>query len=167
MDIIEEAKKANELKQAADAATKKAKDHAAWTKRQSHCIAWFKHYLGITVEPYGTDYHGVLCRTDEGLHFAWRANDERLAAGGPGYRKYTGNPAATLLYRKPFNVTVSTGPRKGEERSGHHLYAITDGMSHNRVFYDLAGLGACLEQAEKAVAQNKGAELIWFDKEGE
>lgn len=163
MDIIEEAKKANALKVAADKAAKAAADHAAWTMRKNHCIAWFKTNVGLMVEPYGTDYHGVLCRTDEGLHFAWRECDRRLA-GSPGYGTFTDGPAASLLYRTVNTITVKNGPHTGEERVIEQLIQPSLGTNHYRVFYDLAGLGASLERAETEVGSKKGAELIWSDE---
>ena len=163
MDIIEEAKKAATLKAQAEAAATKAANHAAWTLRCNQCIAWFKTNLGITVEPYDKDYHGLLCRSDEGLHFAWREDDRRLA-GSPSYGKFTGGPAASLLYRqKPYWVKTGVG-RVPEGTKGarkiHSVYQLSAKWSSNghTVFYDLAGLGASLQQAEE-----NGVEIIWTD----
>lgn len=164
MDIIEEAKKAATLKAEADAAAQKAANHEAWTKRSMHCIAWFRENLGFTVEPYGTDYHGVLCRTEDGLHFAWREDAQRL--GGSNYRKYPDGPAAVLMQRRTYFLLkgVEGHVKEGtpNARRVTQLYSLSDGMNNNRLFYDLAGLGASLKQAEEA-SEKYGYDLTWLD----
>ena len=112
-----------------------------------HCIAWFRENLGFTVEPYGTDYHGVLCRTEDGLHFAWHEDAQRL--GGSNYRKYPDGPAAVLMQRRTYFLLkgVEGHVKEGtpNARRVTQLYSLSDGMNNNRLFYDLAGLGASLE----------------------